>query len=300
MPTEFQVSHAEMRQEGLGGHGAPEYFRAELERSWVPGTKVTRYNRTWRLSKPTRDETIWAGHIGFVREGELATLDWDDSTKDFVRGEARSGTVVPFIVDDTNRIVSFQLVPGKVRQTTVTGSLEALLNAEGTTRWKIVPVAFPKDFAEWWSSVARVSRISVRLTYPNPNWTGRSNVEGIMDGLNARVLRITAKPGEDASINMTSPWFDQVLSHVRLGFGKAELTGIDRDSGEATKFVETDKGGAIPAIVKVPTDDEAIEVSTDDLKAAQEDLLETQPDERMTVEDDPDDIEEEHKDDSSQ
>ena len=292
MAKEFRVSHAELRQQGLGQHGTSEYFRSALETSWVAGTQVTRYSRTWRLSRRRQENGFWAGHIGFVREGELTTLDWDDEEQDFIRGEASSGVVVPFIIDHTNRIVSFQLIPGAVNRKTVTGNLEALLNEEGTHRWEIVPVSYLMEFDQWRESVNRVSRINARLTYPNPDWTGREKLEGIMDGFNAEMVRLIATAQEDDSLDIQSDWFIQTLDHARRGYGKADVSGTDKLTGTESKYSLTDRGGVVPAISRVTiSDDTANEVSTAELRDAQSELLQREPSERPALSPDEDDDE---------
>lgn len=277
MARKFRVSHAEIRLEGMGEHGPSEYFRSALEQSWVAGTQVTRYRRTWRISKWTKpEERIWAGRMGFVKEGELSTLAWDDDEQDFVRGEASSGIVVPFVVGEDSRYVSFQLLSGVVRPTTVTSNLQALLNAEGTHSWRIKPVVIRGSFEEWLSSIRRLSEFHVRLILPNPDWTGRPNVENLMTDLEASTLQIKAKASGNDSIDTESDWFTQAIDHVRFGYGKATLVGLDNQTGEESRFIEEPRGGTVRNIDRVTASDDAIEVSTDDLIEKQSRLVEMQ------------------------
>ncbi len=290
MAREFRVAHAEIQQHGLWQHVTPEDFRSALETSWVAGTQVTRYSRTWRLSRRRPDNGFWAGHIGFVKEGELETLAWDDNEQDFIRGEASSGVVVPFIIDHVNRVVSFQLIPGSVNVKTVTGNLEALLNEERTYHWEIVPVSYSMSFDEWRETVARVSRINARLVYPNPNWTGRENLESIMDSFNAEVMRLVAAAQEGSSLDVQSDWFLQAMDHARQGYGKADVSGTDKTTGEESKFSLTERGGVVPAVARIPASDEtSSEVSIEALRDAQTDLLTRDPSERPALSPDEDD-----------
>ena len=290
MAKEFRVAHAEIRQEGLGQHGTLEFFRSALATSWVPGTRVTRYTRTWILSRRESENGLLTGEIGFVEEGELETVVFDDSEQVFRRGEASSGVVVPFVIDDANRVVTFPLTSGTVRPTTVTGNLEALLNAEGTYRWNIVPISYPMGFDEWRQSVSGVGRVNARLTYPNPNWTGRSELEKIMDGFRAEVVRIVASAEEGGSLDIESSWFQQTIDHARLGYGKATVSGTDRTTGTESNFTLTEKGGSVPAISRVPINDETkSKITTAQLREAQEKLLELEPNNRLALSPDEDD-----------
>ena len=266
MARVFRVSHAEIRLQGMGEQGPTDYFRSALEQSWVAGVEVTRYGRTWRLSKWTRpDGRLWAGRMGFVKEGELSTLTWDAFEQDFVRGEASSGIVVPFVVSEDYRLVSFQLLSGEVRPTTVTSNLQRLLSAEGTHFWRIRPLVIRQTLEEWLTSVHRISEFDAVLTYPNPDWTGRAKVENLMTSLEAYTLQIKAKAAGNSSIDVESDWFRQSMDHVRFGYGKATLAGPDSYTGDESKYVETPDGGTVPAIDRVIASDDAVEVTVDEL-----------------------------------
>ena len=169
MAREFQISHAEIRPSGLGAYGTADYFRDALEVAWVAGTETTRYDKTWRLSKPiSHGENLWAGSIGYVREGDVSTLDWDEEEKEFVRGEASSGIVVPFVIDGEHKLVTFQLFSNRVRKKTVTGNLQALLNENRTYYWTIKPVSLSIDFDSWRDTVDGISKADFLLKHPNP------------------------------------------------------------------------------------------------------------------------------------
>ena len=289
MAKEFRVAHAEIRQEGLWQHVASDDFRVALETSWVAGTQVTRYGRTWRLSRRRQGNGLWAGQIGFVKVGEVSTWAWDDSIKDFERGEADSGVVVPFIVDLENRVVSFPLTAGTVRPTTVTSNLEALLNVEGTYLWVIAPLSFRMEFDDWRQTVARVSHIKARLEYPNPNWTGRDNLASMMDGFNAHAMRLIATAPDESSLDTESPWFQQTMDHVRQGYGRAEMSGPDLSTGTESRFVISETGGLVQAISKITAqDDTATQISAAELRETQAQLLELDPSELLTINPDED------------
>lgn len=227
--------------------------------------------------------------MGFVKEGELSTVAWDPKAQDFVRGEASRGIIVPFIVSEMHRLVSFQLVPGEVRPKTMTSNLQALLNHEGTHRWIIRPISIPQTLEAWLQSVDRLSAFSAQLTRPNPDWTGRRNVENLITGLNAAMTHIIARADEDNSIDTDSDWFIQAIDHVRHGYGKTTLTGPDADTGDESRFIETaDTGGTVRVIDVVTTGDDAEEVSIEALKEKQDQLIETHLPHTVAVDDDED------------
>ena len=233
VPGEFRISHAWIQLEGLGEHGSPEYFRSALDQSWVAGAQVTRYTRTWRLSKRTKPgEGLRTGHLGFVEEGELSTLHWVNKTH----------------------------------------------------IWKIVPISIQKNLDQWLATVTGVMTFNARLTYPNPNWTGRENVESLVEGLRAETVTIRAKTHEGSSIDIESDWFRQAMDHIRQGYGKATLTGIDRDTGNQSQFVETIDGGSVPIIDRVRGREESLEATTEDLRQSQDQLIETHSQDMVVIE----------------
>ena len=289
MTREFQISHAELVQEGLGEHAPADYYSRTLQESWRPGTEVTRYSRTWRLSRASQIRAgLWHGRIGYVKEGQFSTVDWDDRNKEFIRGEASSGVVVPFLVDVEHRLVSFQLIPGEVRENTVTSNLQALLNSQETYRWKITPCRYRQTFAQWRSSVSRVSTFSTVLELPNPSWTGRQKIQDLLEGLHAELVRIRARASDDGSIDDESDWFRESMDHVRQGYGKVDIIGTDTETGAMSRYVETAEGGAVPIVDRYPAEAEALEVTPEELFEARTRFLDMRTKVVITVEDEED------------
>lgn len=283
MAKEFRVSHGAIRLDGLGQHGTLDYFHSALEQSWVAGTRVTRYARTWRLSKQTEfGDGILAGHLGYVNEGEISTINWDEDKKDFIRGEVTSGIIVPFLINSNLRIITFQLFSNKVRQRTVTSNLQALLNVHKTHIWKISPFLLKREFSQWLTSVDSVSNFNARLEYPNPDWTGRENLENLIDGLEAETLSIQAIASEDGSIDTDSSWVEQAMDHVSQGYGRITMTGQDTRTKLKSQFVKSKAGESIPLITPITKDSSALEASFEDLHDAQNDLTTTYYDQLST------------------
>ena len=111
-----------------------------------------------------------------------------------------------------------------------------------------------------------------------------------MDGFRAEVVRIVASAEEGGSLDIESSWFQQTIDHARLGYGKATVSGTDRTTGTESNFTLTEKGGSVPAISRVPINDEtASEITTAQLREAQEQLLELEPNNRLALSPDEDD-----------
>lgn len=270
MAKEFRVAHASIELDGLGGSADVDYYRSALEQSWIGGTQTTRYAHTWRLSNPRLlDATLWTGHMGYVLEDELLTLEWDDEINEFMRGSASRGVVVPLMIDVERHLLSFQLISNLVKPRTIVGNLQVLLNTKGTHRWIIRELVFPMSVDDWVQGVSRISGLSARIDYPNPSFKDRPNIERLVQQLHAQSVNLRAKPHGTDSINLSSDWPREIFDHVIEGHGAVELTGTDRTSGRDSKIRITKTGGELPAIDKVETSEDALEVSEDQLRATQ-------------------------------
>jgi len=245
--------------------------------------------------RATPEPGMWAGHMGFVKEGELTTLKWDNSTMDFVRGEASSGVAVPFVVSIKDRIVSHQLFPDLDPQTTA-GHLEALLNNEGTHRWAVRAILLRRTFDEWLESVSLVSSFNFWLTHPNPGWVDREKIEDLVTAVEAENLGIRGSAAKDRTIKTDSDWFRQAMTHVRRGYGKASVTGPEKDTGAKSRYQETKDGGKVPVVDRVPAEEGTYEVPAQELSAAQARHIRSHPDDMVEssshegMEDDDDDV----------
>jgi hypothetical protein len=276
---EFRISHARVELDGWTGSNE-DFYENALSESWGTWRGGHTFHANLEAFGATCPGTRASGlgHIGFVREGDLTTLEWDDSTKEFIRDEASSGVVVPFVIHPEHHLVSFQLMPGAVRQTTFTSNVQALLNLQGAFRWIVTPIALRRTYREWRDTVSRVSAVNLLLTYPNPNWTGREKLEDLVEGLEAEVVRIKARAkDDDGGINTDSDWFAEAMDHIRRGYGRADLEGPDNTTGSLSRFTETIDGGSVPVIDRVEADEHALEATPSELGAARDQLIESHP-----------------------
>ncbi len=218
-----------------------------LRESWDPGATIVRYNRRWHLTKII-DETpdyIFA-RIGFVSEGDLSTLVFDHDRQDFILGDAPSGVVVPFAARKMDGLIVFQLYPGIVRETTFTGALEDLLNADNEMYvWRINSLAEPEDFDSWFKRTNGIRRFDFTLERPNPNYKDRPLIEELVEEAHLEILRLSGRALQGETVDPTSGIFRQALDHVLRNYGKAKLVAED-DDGSDTTWV---KGKNSPSLV---------------------------------------------------
>jgi len=262
MPRVFQVGFARAIVEGLFGTSRVTFEQA-LAESWTPGGEVTRYGRTWRISRPRLSGSYWTGRIGFIREGELTTVGWDPKQEDFRTEEASGGVIVPLTLSAETGVIAFQLRSGVVRPTTFTGALQGLLNQSQTYRWQVQPLVIERPYPEWRQTVVRVSEARFRLLQPNPNWADRKEVEHIVDQLEAQVARLEARAAQGEGLNDASPLFKQALDHTLAHYGRAVVRGVDAQEVESEW--DSSGGGTIPVREDVEVETEADEVPQTDL-----------------------------------
>jgi hypothetical protein len=262
----FQVGFARVSVEGIFGV-TTEGFVDALQQSWVSGAAVTRYGRTWRISRPKLlpNFLIWMGRIGFIKEGEVTTIGWDANLQDFRTEEASGGVVVPLALDTRSGIVGFQLRSGLIRATSFTGAFQGLLNENPIYRWRVEPLILEKSYDEWRGSIARITDAYFRLEVPNPNWRDRYEVERIIEELNADVTRLEARVHEGGSLDDASPLFRQALDHALDQYGRAVVRGVD--AAQVESEWDSADGGRIPVELEVELEIEGDEIPEGDLAA---------------------------------
>lgn len=207
-----------------------------LREAWRAGVEVTRYNRTWRLSRilyETND--LVAGRIGFVNEGELATLGWNAAEQDFTVGAASSGVTVPFVIRKSDLVIAYQVRPGIVRENTFSGAFAALLNkGSGQASWSVESYTSEVAYGDWVKTVDHVERIDVTVDRPNPHYGDDHILEEAVEGLRAEAVRIVARARAGEDLDLSYPLIDQAVDHVLRGYGQARIVGQTAEGEPST------------------------------------------------------------------
>lgn len=270
MARTFRLVVASVMLQGLFGAG--DSYADALEESWRPDRGVTRYNREWRLSAPRRmrDGRAWFGHLGFVREDDVATLEWDSEAMDFRRGLASGGVIVPFVVDLDRQLVAFQLVPGQVKPRSFTGALQTQLNAGSLYFWTVEPLQVRQSWADWLGTVESVTRFHFRLERPNPDYHDDDLVERLVDGIGTEA---TVVEGRSGGVNVQGRDFRQLVDHaIEREYGEATIEGVDREGDESEwRTSRGDEGGYVPVEKRVSSPDNQEETSDEQLLDALDD-----------------------------
>ena len=253
--------------------GADDY-RSALEQSWIGGTSITHKNTDWLLSKPTHfNSYVWTGHFGYVREDDFATVEWDEENSEFLQRNVDGGTAFPFMVDTSKRLLSIQSL-GRTAASLIQ-RLTYLLNENGVYGWNITPLVRHMTFQEWRDTVGGVTKMTARLESPNPKWKDKPQLEELITQTNSRSVHLEARSFSGDFIDLGSDWGREVLDHVSDGYGTIDVVGTEVVTAEESKLkLERSNRGSIPETSQVPVEGETTELPADQMRAAQESILE--------------------------
>jgi hypothetical protein len=219
-----------------------------LHKALVPGTRIERHRRVWRMGQVRREGRSLVGRIGFEAPG-LAEL-WDDEIADFKETERPAGTTSPFAIDSRSFRVAFQLRPGLIRAKSFTGALQALMNAaDPVDRWRVFQELETVPFAEWVESVDRILSLRIRLERPNPHYADRERVRALIEGANARMAEIVlnADPEDLQGLDISDPFIVESIEHANEHGGYSALA---ETRGERTQWSSPQEGAAETRIVE--------------------------------------------------
>lgn len=241
--------------------GAGLAFDDALRAALVPGTAYERHRRRWRMGQVREDGPSIGGRIGFVSVG--VTELFDEDINDFVEAAAPAGVTSPFALDVRNGRIAFQLRGQTIKVQSFCGAMQALMNAASDERWRVTADVEEIPWEDWVKDVDRVTKLSVRLLPPNPNFHGKKRVEEIVDGANANMayIALQADPTNPQGLDIDEPAVVEFIDHAATyGSYSAEA----ETGGELVKW--TSKRGAAAEIREVPIDPNTKEASPDDLR----------------------------------
>lgn len=203
------------------------------------------------------------GRLGFQTES-MAEI-WDPEIKDFREDLLHGGTTSPFAIDPDRRRVAFQLRPGLIRVKSLTGALQALMNAASSVnRWRVTEERESVTFDAWASDVDRVIRLRIRLQPPNPHYDGRERVKQLVEGANARMAQVIWAADEAAldGLDVNEPFIREAIEHASQ-YGSYAATG--ENQGLPTVWGSDQESASEQRVA--PTDPQTQEVTSETLRA---------------------------------
>lgn len=196
----------------------------------VPGARVVRYGRTWRIGRTEQALGVLSGRIGYEREAS-SIEQYDEEQKDFIEYAIRSGAATPFAIDLSTQVLAIQHRPPEISMGGAANAL-ALLLSDQEHRWTTEPPSRRIPLIEWRQGVHKVTRARFVVKQPNPHYTDTPDLEALIEQANAEVARLELQA--ENGIDLDSPFLDQTLRHIENNYGEARLIGVRADGTEST------------------------------------------------------------------
>jgi hypothetical protein len=237
--------------------------RKALLESLVPGTTVTRYNRTWHMARHEEERDFVTGRIGF---DVAAAPSWDDRLNDFV--DTRPGVVTPFAIDLRKMRVSFRLQGGAIKPWTFQGNFEALLNAAPSPHYWTVRLEGVEQppWEEWRGGIDRITQITAAMIRPNPHYPSEE-IERLFE--DAKLAAVTLAARGD-NIEPEGGILKEAIAHVLDGYGKLRAKGVRIEGGQAHEENWRTEAGAVVHQIVTALDPETHDLPPDALQKALE------------------------------
>lgn len=255
---------------------APSFFSTRGDHSAFPssgeyiaealsaGRSIERYGREWIVGRTRQEEDVLTGRIGFRGAEGMAEV-WDEEAKDFREVAVPAGLTAPFAVNLRTLRMALQPRGSAIKLNGLIGAFRALL-AQGGDVWRILAPTKEMTFAEWRSSVDRVTSVRFRLRKPNPRWQDAPDLEAVMEQAEAEVA-ILELDGDDG-IDSEAEFVKQSQAHVERGYGEARYVGI--------RGVGTSEARETVYNSSIGSEEESVDVAVgEDGEVAQADMAET-------------------------
>ncbi|WP_326629832.1 DUF4747 family protein [Nonomuraea fuscirosea] len=198
-----------------------------LQHAMQSGTRTTWYRRMWRLGGIEVTDGFLRGRLGC--DTEVGADNWSEEELDFIPTRLAGGVASPFVIRLSDFAMVFQVRSPVIRVTSFIGALKSMLREQMDQNWDIETISRNRSFPEWRRSVARVTRLHIRLERPNPNYEGRPDVERLIEQmrLSSATLELRSEDGIETDTDLAQ----QLLDHVARGYGQASAAGT-RGAGD--------------------------------------------------------------------
>jgi hypothetical protein len=209
-------------------------FERDILDALDPQQVITRYDRTWRLSRPQQldDEPAIFGKLGFQSgQPNDDEVQYDEEAEDFIaipRSRGR-GQFSYYVLDLEERYLVFE-ERRDIRRTSFAGALRGILErSEGpNAAFEAEFVADMGELDDWLSNTDRVTRFFVSVRQPNPGWDERDArlVRQIMEEANAGRLNLEVTPhGDGPGLQVQGTGLVPFIDYAQQAYGVVRATG---------------------------------------------------------------------------
>ncbi len=168
-------------------------FDTDIQEVINPDAKVSRYNRTWRFSKPKIRNGFLVGKMGFTSSGTERRADYDEQTKDFIElyVDAKLSTFVLWAMDLSSQILAFEAKPPDIKYQSFKGAFEGFLDERSDIGLTVEDIVETSKFVEWVKNLDRVTKFTANLRTPNPDFSKHPKfIQELLEDTNADRARL--------------------------------------------------------------------------------------------------------------
>lgn len=204
-------------------------FRTDTLAAIDPQNTTTRYNRTWRFSRPVEiDDRHIAAKLGFTHEGDQERIEYDEEAEDFVVTPARASETVysHFVIDTVQEVMAFE-VGGAIERQSFIGAFRNLLS-DADYLATVELLTDPAGLRQWAETVDRVVLIRAVVHNPNPGWAADAGaVRELVEEADASVADVTVKASQDGALNVGAEWVNGALQQISTE-GQGRMSAVGR------------------------------------------------------------------------
>jgi hypothetical protein len=234
----------------------------EVRRILVPGASTERYGRIWHVGRTEVEDGILYGRLGFEGSG-LADL-WSEDDKDFQETRTPAGVAAPFAIQLTGLRMVFQTRGQDIRVTSFVGAMQGILRDATGQSWRIETDRREVTFAQWRSTVEKVTQMRFTVEPPNPNYEGRPDLERLIEGASLSAAEIVLR-SEDGIVT-DADIVTQLLDHAERGYGRDVAVGERTVDGEVVESVYSSELHGETEVAVRPANPETGEVERETLR----------------------------------
>lgn len=204
-------------------------FDMDIQDVINPDTKVSRYGRTWRFSKPKIRNGFLIGKLGFISSGTEKRTDYDEQTKDFIEQtiDAKQSTFVLWAVDLSRQILAFETKPPDIKYQSFKGAFEGFLDERTDIGLTVEDIVETSQFVEWVKNLDRVIEFKASLRTPNPNYSKHPKIiQELLEDTNADKARLEFTKTKDSTDSLdTEKTIKDIVTYGEGGYSSIVARG---------------------------------------------------------------------------
>ncbi len=205
-------------------------FDKDIQEVINPDTRVSRYGRTWRFSKPKMKNGFLVGKLGFTAPGTQKRADYDEEIKDFIEQTVNSkqATFVFWVTDLSKQILAFETKPPDIKYQSFKGAFEGILNERLDIGLTLEGIAETSQFVEWVEKmVDRVTKFTAYLRTPNPDFSKHPKIiSALLEDTNADRVRLELTKLKESTDSLdTDKTIKQIVEYQEDGYSSIIARG---------------------------------------------------------------------------